>query len=230
MAQGADSDGLEPVVIGSDGFAMLALSVAVILLSLGTSLVLAFGYVLWIALRTPSSRPHNACIVVLGMRLDAAGEPARCYRARLDRARTLWLRAPDSTIIILGGHTSPGAKSEADAGAVYLRARGVAADRTETEDRSRHTLENLLVYRARFPIRAAERPILVTSRFHLARSSLLASGLGITHTRCAAEGSRLATLRELPSMLHEALLIHWYMTGRGYARLTGNKRMAARIT
>jgi hypothetical protein len=75
-----------------------------------------------------------------------------------------------------------------------------------------------------------EQPLLVTSRFHLARSSLLAAGLGIAHTCCAAEDSRLPARRDLPRMLIEALLIHWYVTGRSFARLTGNKRMAARIT
>jgi hypothetical protein len=42
----------------------------------------------------------------------------------------------------------------------------------------------------------------VTNRFHLARSSLLAAGLGIAHTLCAAEDSRLAALRHLPRMLN----------------------------
>ena len=70
--------------------------------------------------------------------------------------------------------------------------------------------------------------MLVTSRFHLARSSLLATGLGIAHTRCAAEDSRLPALGDLARMLVEALLIHWYVTGRCFARLIGNKRRAAR--
>ena len=152
MARRDDTDGLEPVVIGPDGFAMLALSVALMLLSLGVTLLLASGHVLWTALRTPHVAAPGGHIIVLGMRLDEAGEPTRRYRARLDRARALWLRAQGSRIVILGGSTSPGARPEADAGAAYLRARGVPADRLDTEDRSRHTLENLLHYRERFPV------------------------------------------------------------------------------
>ena len=154
MARRDDTDGLEPVVIGPDGFAMLALSVALMLLSLGVTLLLASGHVLWAALRTPHVAAPGGHIIVLGMRLDEAGEPTRRYRARLDRARALWLRAQGCRIVILGGSTSPGARPEADAGAAYLRARGVPADRLDTEDRSRHTLENLLHYRERFPVRA----------------------------------------------------------------------------
>jgi uncharacterized SAM-binding protein YcdF (DUF218 family) len=198
--------------------------------SLGASLLLAFGHVLWVALRTPHAGPSGTAIVVLGMRLDAGGEPTPCYAARLDRAKTLWQQARGSRIIILGGSTAPGARSEADAGAAWLRARGVQADRIDIEDRSRHTLENLQHYRERFPVRSAEPVLLVTSRFHLARSSMLAAGLGIVHTLCAAEGSRMAAFRDLPRMVNEALLIHWYVTGRCFARLTGNRRMASRIS
>jgi hypothetical protein len=34
----------------------------------------------------------------------------------------------------------------------------------------------------------------------------------------------------MPLMVFEALLIHWYVTGRSFARFTGNRRMAARIS
>jgi uncharacterized SAM-binding protein YcdF (DUF218 family) len=230
MAQRWDTDGLQPVVIGRDGFAMLALSFALMAVSLGASLLFAFGHVLWVALRTPHAGPWGTSIVVLGMRLDAAGEPTPSYAARLDRAMTLWQQARGSGIIILGGSTTPGARPEAEAGAAWLRARGVPADRIDIEDRSRHTLENLQHYRERFPVRTAGQVLLVTSRFHLARSSMLAAALGIAHTLCAAEASRMAALRDLPRMLNEALLVHWYVTGRCFARLTGNRRMASRIS
>lgn len=209
---------------------MLALSLALMLVSLGSSLLLAFGYVLWVAWRTSHVGSTGTPIVVLGMRLDRAGEPTPCFAARLARAETLWQQARDSRIVILGGGTAPGAKPEADAGAAYLRAQGVPADRIDIEDRSRHTLENLQHYRERFPVRAVEQLLLVTSRFHLARSSMLAAGLGIAHTLCAAEDSSVPAFRDMPRMLNEALLIHWYVTGRCFARLTGNKRMAARIS
>jgi uncharacterized SAM-binding protein YcdF (DUF218 family) len=225
-----DSDDLEPVRIGQDGFAMLGLSGAVMLLSLGTSLLLALGYVLRVAWRTPPDGPPPGRIIVLGMRLNRDGEPSACYQARLDRALILWRRCQGCQIIILRGLTMPGARSEAAAGAAWLRARGVRANSIETEDRSRHTLENFLLYRKRCATERAEPPLLVTSRFHMARSSLLASGMHIAHRRCAAEKDRLAALLHLPHMLHEALLIHWYMTGRSFARLARNKRIAARIT
>jgi len=209
---------------------MLGLSGAIMLLSLGTSLLLALGYVLRVACHSPPDGSPPARIIVLGMRLNRNGEPSACYQARLDRALRLWRRWQRRPVVILGGLTMPGAWSEAEAGAAWLRARGVRADFIETEDRSRHTLENLLSYRDRYPTERMELPLLVTNRFHMARSSLLASGLHIAHRRCVAEEGRLAAFSHLPRMLYEALLIHWYMTGRSFAWLTRNKRIAARIT
>jgi uncharacterized SAM-binding protein YcdF (DUF218 family) len=226
----SDNGNLEPVRIGRDGFAMLGLSGAIMLLSLGTSLLLALGYVLRVAWRSPSDGPPPSHIIVLGMRLKRNGEPSACYQARLDRALQLWRRWQRSRVVILGGVTMLGARSEAEVGAAWLRAQGVCADSIETEDRSRHTLENLVSYRERYLTERMELPLLVTSCFHMARSSLLACGLQIAHRRCAAEEDRLAALSHLPRMLHEALLIHWYMTGRCFAWLTWSKRIAARIT
>jgi uncharacterized SAM-binding protein YcdF (DUF218 family) len=230
MSRDPDSDDPVPVRIGPDGFAMLGLSGAIMLLSLGTSFLLALAYVLRIAFRTPSdqSSPHR--IIVLGMRLNGSGGLDPGYQARLERALALWRQSELARIVILGGVTTHGFSSEATAGAACLLEKDVRRDAIETEDRSRHTLENLLLYRERYPPGQAELTVLVTSRFHMARSSLLAVGLGIAHRRCAAEARRSAALRYLPHMLFEALLIHWYITGRSFARITSNQRMTDRIT
>jgi uncharacterized SAM-binding protein YcdF (DUF218 family) len=209
---------------------MLGLSGAIMLLSLGTSLLLALGYVLRIALRAPSDGPLPARIIVLGMRLNRNGDLGASYYARLERALALSRQSQQCHIVILGGVTTPGTRSEAKAGAACLMECGMREDVIETEDRSRHTLENLLLYRERYPIGETEQPVLITSRFHMARSSLMAAGLGIAHRRCAAEASPLAALKYLPHMLLEALLIHWYITGRSFAWLTWNRRIAGRIT
>jgi hypothetical protein len=68
--------------------------------------------------------------------------------------------------------------------------------------------------------------VLVTSRFHLARASMMARGLGIQHSLCAAEDQPWVCW----PMLQEAFLIHWYVTGRTVARLIGSTRMLARIS
>ncbi len=230
MQPKARPDRPEPIAIGIDGFAMLALSTALMLLSGGVTLLVSFGYVLWVACRTPSDGPPRRRILVLGMRLDASGQPTPAYRQRLHRAATLWWRTPSVQIVVLGGRTARDAQSEAAAGAAVLQAGGVPATYILIEDQSRHTLENLRLYRERLAGSQNSPPLLVTSRFHLARSSLLATGLNIAHVPCAAETRRLPPLRHVPLMLFEAVLIHWYATGLAFSRVTGNHRMAARIT
>jgi uncharacterized SAM-binding protein YcdF (DUF218 family) len=220
---------LERVVIGTDGFAMLALSTVIIVLSCGTTLLLSLFYVLWIACRTGCDPPNVRRILVLGMRLDALGHPGPDYRARLERAAILHAKHDAAQIVIVGGSTTPGRLSESAAGAIFLQAHNVPAAAILLEDRSRHTLENLMLYRARFAA-DADPTVLVTSRFHLARSGLLAFGLEIPRVPCAAEQSRWPPLRHAPLVVFEALLIHWCVTGRSFARLTGNRRMAARIS
>jgi uncharacterized SAM-binding protein YcdF (DUF218 family) len=229
MESPAPQPPLEPIVIGADGFAMLALSTMLMVLSCSATFLLCLCYVWWIACRTRCDPPKARRILVLGMLLDPLGQPGPDYRARLARAAALRAKHDTAQIVILGGRTRPNQPSEAAAGALFLQACNVPAAAILLEDRSRHTLENLMLYRARFPA-DARAIVLVTSRFHLARSSLLAAGLDIRHFPCAAEQSRWPPLRHIPLMVFEALLIHWYITGRSFARLTGNHRMAARIS
>jgi len=67
MSRDPDSGDPVPVRIGPDGFAMLGLSGAIMLLSLGTSFLLALAYVLRIALSTrpdeSSRRTGSLCSV-----------------------------------------------------------------------------------------------------------------------------------------------------------------------
>jgi uncharacterized SAM-binding protein YcdF (DUF218 family) len=226
----AELDRPDPILVGVDGMVMFALSTALILLSGGMTLLIAFAHVMQVACSARCDGPKGARILVLGMRLDSAGEPTTAYRKRLHRALDLWSQAQSGKIVVLGGRTAQCPKSEAAAGAALLRANGVPPEHILIEDQSRHTLENLRLYRERLSVEADNRPLLVTSRFHLARSSMLATGLGIAHVPCAAEACRLPSLRHLPLILFEAVLIHWYMTGRTFSRITRNRRMAARIT
>jgi uncharacterized SAM-binding protein YcdF (DUF218 family) len=230
MQPAAKSDRAKPIIIGIDGFVIFALSTVLILLTGGLTLLTSFGYVMWVGCRARSDMPPCRRILVLGMRLDAAGHPTPTYRERLHRAFLLWSQAPSGHIVILGGRRAQCAQSEAAAGAALLQANGVSPEHILVEDQSRHTLENLMLYRERLAAGVDCRPPLVSSRFHLARSSLMATGLGIAHVPCAAEPSRLSPLRHVPRMLFEAVLIHWYVTGWVFSRITSNKRMAARIT
>ncbi|MBV8092887.1 MAG: YdcF family protein [Acetobacteraceae bacterium] len=204
----------EEAMIGTDGLATFALSCAVIASTLGTSFAAALAYVVGKGVRTRTTVSHPARILVLGMRLSTRGVLRARYRTRLERAYSLWKASPDAEIVVLGGQTRPAARSEAEAGRNFLISAGVPGCRIRTEDRSRHTLENLGLYRRAF---AAEAPVpapLVTSRFHIARASIMASGLGLAHRPCPAEANPLRLMQDLHLLVWEAFLVHWYLTGR----------------
>jgi hypothetical protein len=55
-------------------------------------------------------------------------------------------------------------------------------------------------------------------------------GLGLTAWPCPSDGGIRGVLRLLARTPLEGLLIHWYVTGRTFARVTGNARMLARIS
>jgi uncharacterized SAM-binding protein YcdF (DUF218 family) len=215
--------------IGADGFIVLAASLTIMALSLGGTLLLALGFVAWVATRASCDSRSRGRIVVPGMRLGVSGQLTHDYEARIARAVSLWSNMRSARIVILGGRTSASLPSEAQAGCDALRMAGVPTANLIVEDQSRHTLENLRRYRSAFADSLEEPVLLVTNRFHLARCSLLAAGLGIPHLRCPAEERRLPGWRQGPRMLFEAILIHWYMTGRILAALPGGRRLSARI-
>jgi uncharacterized SAM-binding protein YcdF (DUF218 family) len=223
-ARRRDGPAAEAPIVGADGLATLALACLVAAATFGASLLAA----LWHVARVARAAPARA--VVLGLRLPPGGEPCADFRARLDRAHALAARLEGLTVVLLGGPTTPGLPSEAEAGRRDLVAAGLAPARIAAEARSRHTLENLRNYRAAFaPAPPAAPDLLVTSRFHLARATLMARSLGLRHIPCAAEDRLRPAPRLLLRLGVEAFLVHWYVVGRGFARLTRNRGMLARI-
>jgi uncharacterized SAM-binding protein YcdF (DUF218 family) len=216
--------------IGRDGVAIFGLTCLLILASGGITYILSVLHVVREAMRSTPAPPSVRSIVVLGMMLRGDGDLAPAYRQRLDCAAGALAGIPDGRILVLGGVTRAGLPSEADAGMAYLvRYRNVPLERIGCERRSRHTLENLRFCKAAMADEAA--PILlVTNRFHMARARLASRGLGLTAWPCPSDGGVRSVLRLLARTPLEGLLIHWYVTGRTFARVTRNARMMARIS
>jgi len=213
-----------PPFLGPDGALTAALSLLVMVGSLGVTLLLVSAQVRRVA-RTAPNTEGAARAIVLGHRLED-GRPCATYAARLQRAAALAAADPNLTLVLLGGVTETDGLSEASAGRAHLLALGVAAERVAVEEVSRHTLENLRAFRDGFP--ASPMPdLLVTSRAHLARSLAIAGGLGLRLLPCAAEGPGPVPPKVL---LREALLLHWYYVGVFFARATRNRPMLARVT
>lgn len=214
--------------VGWDGAAMLLLSNLVLVATAGLSGLWLLYRVWRIARVTPTAGVEGDWIVVLGARL-IRDRVAPGYARRLRRAAALHRDDPRRRILLVGGPTG-GSRSEAECGRDFLRELGVPAASVFVEDQSLNTLDNLRHARQ---LRAELRErafVLVTSRFHLARSGALARGLALRPVLCAAEDR----LHHDPAMVwrlaREAYYLHWYAVGKAWTRWTGNRRNLARIS
>lgn len=97
------------------------------------------------------------------------------------------------------------------------------------EEHSRNTLENF--QQAALRLRGEARPalVLVTSRYHVARSETMARNLGLRVAVCPAEDHLPFSVGMLCLLVRETYLLHWYHVGRIYAVITGNAAMLERI-
>lgn len=206
---------------------MLLLSLAVIVLSAGLSWL---ALTLWLwgrARRYPHDVKGGRAVLVAGVRLNGCS-PTADFRARLQRAETLW-RTERRTVAVLGGFTSPECpQSEAAAGRDLLHSSGVDPGDLVVEERSRHTLENLRHARELFGTQ--EALVIISNRYHLPRLCLMAQRLGLKLLPCAAEARADLGPRATGRLVLEAFFVHWYLTGLGWALLVGDQASLNRIS
>ena len=209
-----------------DGYGTALLSLLIIFLTFGFTLLAMFVYVCYIAL-TARKESQTGNVVMLGKRLQN-NLPDYDYRLRLDRAVEVNRETPDQHYFILGGHTGDAEISEAEAGKRYLIDAGLEEKQIHCEENSRNTLENFRNLKAGH-ILDTRQISLITNRHHLARAGVMAGGFGFGVNLCAAEDQYKFGFINSISMLMESLLLHWYFAGKLYANITCNKRMLARI-
>lgn len=214
--------------MGWDGLAMLLLSNVLLLATLGLSGLWLLRRVWRIACDTPVAGVKGDWIVVLGARL-INDQVAPGYARRLHRAAALHHADPRQRILLVGGHTG-GSVSEAERGREFLLGLGLPAASLFIEDQSLNTLDNLCHARRLLAEDSARPFVLVTSRYHLARSQALARGLDLQPVLCAAEDR----LRLSPLLLGwlglEAWYLHWYEVGKAWSRWTRNQHSLTRIS
>lgn len=213
--------------IGWDGMAMLALSVLWIAVTAGWAFFWALWTVIAVGKRAQTSAPEGAPLVVFGVCLAGSTTPNALYKQRLRRAMLLQPRAT----LVLGGNTHLASPcSEASAGREWLIAHGVAKAQLYIEDKSTNTLENLYGVRQFINEHGVSTPSLISNRFHLARCSLMASGIGIEHNLCAAEDNFNGTPSVLMNLFIEAFFINAYWVGRWFSSTFKHQGMLKRIS
>ena len=123
------------------------------------------------------------CALVLGAGLRDDGTPSDVLRDRLDEALVLYRSGRVRTILVSGDHRTP-AYDEPNAMRVYLEANGVPAPAVFMDHAGFDTYSSM--WRARH-VFGAQRIVVVTQRFHLARAVWCARSLGMEAEGSAAD-------------------------------------------
>ncbi len=218
--------------IDFDGLFTLILTLLLISFTLFLPILVVYLRTLRIARAQPGSITGVDNLFVFGKKL-IDGNIDNEYKRRLDSAYGLITTNPEIRLVLLGGTPSEGGISEAQAGLDYLRSRGIDQEhKIQLEERSRNTLENLRhAQQILFPDGIDSTPIiLVTNRYHLARSALIADSLGFTPVLYPADSGFPASSWDWGKLLKEAFYILWFHTGKSWARVIRSRRMLDRVT
>ncbi len=206
-----------------DALFVLLISILALIGSAGGFLALIMVRILYLARTAPCSLPApDAVGLVFGKQL-VNNHPDPEYIARLDRLIDCGI----GNAILMGGRSPGNDISEALAGLRYLQMQGISMRSVHLEQDSRSTLENLRNSRELIRKRTA---VIISSRYHLSRCSILAKSFTIRHELCAAEADFPFNAKTLAKCLIEAFYIHWFYSGKYWATLTRNRRMIAKIT
>ena len=133
-----------------------------------------------VAASLPKDIPATPEIIILGAHVSRQG-PSATLLSRLEAGAEYAAANPDMRIVVSGGQGLDEPVTEASAMSDYLISKGISADRILLEDRSSNTFENLNFSRPLLPEGEGPYPItIVTSEFHILRTSMLAVRAGYT--------------------------------------------------
>ncbi|MCW8900874.1 MAG: YdcF family protein [Gammaproteobacteria bacterium] len=214
--------------IDIDGYAMLLLSTLVVIATAGLSYVLCLRKIFLTAKNETHYCDNDVMVFVLGKKLQK-NKPDYEYVQRLKRANAILNEDDDSQVIILGGKTGDAIITEAHAGKDFLEKFEIDPLRIHLEQTSRNTLENIRNAISFLKIEN-KKIVIVSNRYHLARAKQMANGFGLEVELCAAEEKLSMDLLLMVKLMTEALHVHWYLTGKYWARITNNKNMLSRIS
>jgi len=135
-------------------------------------------------------------IVVMGA-AQYNGVPSPDLRARLDQAGLLWHEHYASTIMVTGSKEPGDAYTEAQASARYLESLGVpAADILQAGGRD--SWQNLSAAAPILIARGDTTVLIVTDKFHVARSMAIASSVGLSPHPTPTQTSPISGISALP--------------------------------
>ena len=154
------------------------LKVLAILLAIGILCYAALiGFVVCREKNVPSPSVYDV-IVVLGAQVQPSGEPSVQLDWRLNTAVDMYNAAP-CTVIVCGAQGSDEPRPEADVMRDLLIEDGIPADSVYTDPVSRDTYQNIRNARTIMEQLGLDRPLIITSDYHLPRAMEIAKMEGL---------------------------------------------------
>ena len=163
------------------------------------------GVTAWQVWRTGQRYEPRAAgaIVVMGA-AQYDGVPSPALRARLDQAGLLWHQRYSSTIMVTGSKEPGDAYTEAQASARYLEANGIPAGDV-LQAGGRNSWQNLSDAAPTLIARGDTTVLVVTDKFHEARSLAIASSVGLTPYPTPTQTSPISGLSAVPYYAKETV-------------------------
>ncbi len=127
------------------------------------------------------NRPHSDAIVVLGAS-QFDGRPSEVFAFRLSHALALYKEGVAPRVVTVGGKQPGDRFTEAGAGALWLRARGVPASASVAVGKGNDTLQSMEAAAVVFGKNGWKSAVLVTDPWHELRSQTMAADQGIEAT------------------------------------------------
>ena len=178
---------------------LLWLAPVFLLLLVAQDAALVFGTAPVDALWPERHCPADAIVVMGAAQYD--GRPSPALERRLEGALALYRSGCAGVVAVTGGRREGDRYSEGEAGAAYLRSRGLPAGALHVEQASRTSVENLRNVAREL---GEGRFVVVTDDLHAHRTAAVAKRLGLDAVLAPvrAEGGRTGyALREIGALL-----------------------------
>lgn len=134
------------------------------------------GYVCYREANVPAPDDYDS-IIVLGAQVKADGEPSVQLRWRLDKALEMYQASP-CAIVVCGAQGVDEPRPEGDVMRDLLIADGVPAEQLYVDDTSMDTRQNMNHAKTILNQLGLNRPLIVTSDYHLPRAMAIAGDAG----------------------------------------------------
>jgi len=171
-------------------FSKTARRIIALLVIIPAVVVLATATRVWWVARQDDRGQADAIVVLGASQFD--GRPSAVFRARLEHAVTLFEEGVAPRVVTVGAGAPGDRFTEADAGARFLRDRGVTSVVPVPEGRD--TLQSMKAVDKVFKARGWHTAVVVTDPWHSLRSRRMAQDLGIdAHTSPTRHGPAVRT-------------------------------------